>query len=51
ICYQTVELYEARRGLYYQQVNNRSAAWGRRGHSTQKRTPLVGYVCPEHAGH
>ncbi|OLN86485.1 hypothetical protein CCHL11_08447 [Colletotrichum chlorophyti] len=49
MCYQIVELYSACRCLYYQHAIDRCAAFGRPGHSIQKRTILVGYACHAHS--
>ncbi|OHW97633.1 hypothetical protein CSPAE12_03686 [Colletotrichum incanum] len=49
MCYQIIELYGACRCLYYQHPVDRCAAYGRPGHSIQKRTVLVGYACHVHS--
>ncbi|KAK2022197.1 hypothetical protein LX32DRAFT_519015, partial [Colletotrichum zoysiae] len=52
MCYQIVELYSACRCLYYQHPIDKCRAYGRPGHSIQKRTILVGYACHAHSqGH
>ncbi|CAG7559046.1 unnamed protein product [Fusarium equiseti] len=49
MCYQLVELYSACRCVYYAHPVDRCAAFGRPGHSVQKRVILVGYTCSSHS--
>lgn len=48
MCLQILELYSACRCLYYQHLVDKCAAYGRPGHSIQRRTILVGYACSNH---
>ncbi|KAK2014094.1 hypothetical protein LZ32DRAFT_528945, partial [Colletotrichum eremochloae] len=47
-CYQIY--YTACKCLYYQHEVDRCAGYGKRGHSIQNRTTMIGYACTYHSG-